>query len=78
MPEGVTSIVHLCCGYPTYLDQDGYKKADKTLYVKLSNLLENSGINQVSIEDAEAQNDLELLLPNFKNMAVILGNVCPE
>ena len=35
LPEGITSIVHLCCGYPTYVDQNDYMKADKTLYIKL-------------------------------------------
>ena len=40
-------------------------------------MLEESGIHQVSIEDAEAQNDLESLLPNFKNMTVIFGMYIP-
>jgi len=75
LPEGITSIVHLCCGYPTYVDQNDYMKADKNLYIKLAELLEKSGIHQVSIEDAEAKNDLEALLPNFKNMTVILGAI---
>ena len=29
----------------------------------------------MSLEDAEAQNDLASLLPNFKNMTVIFGSV---
>ena len=37
--------------------------------------MEKSGIHQVSIEDAEAKNDLDALLPNFKNMTVILGAI---
>jgi 5-methyltetrahydropteroyltriglutamate--homocysteine methyltransferase len=39
----------------------------------LAKILDDTGINQVSLEDAEARNDLEALLPNFKNMTVILG-----
>ena len=45
------------------------------MYIFKAELLEKSGIHQVSIEDAEARNDLEALLPNFKNMTVILGSV---
>ena len=47
VPSNVTTVVHLCCGYPSYLDHDGYKKADKQLYVKLAGLLDKTGINQV-------------------------------
>ena len=75
IPESVTSIVHLCCGYPSYRDQNDYLKADKTHYEAVGQLLDESGIHQVSIEDAEAQNDLERLLPNFKRISVILGSV---
>ena len=47
VPSDVTTITHLCCGYPSYLDHDGYKKADKELYVKLGKQLDDTGINQV-------------------------------
>ena len=47
VPSSVTTAVHLCCGYPSYLDHEGYKKADKQLYVKLASLLDKTGINQV-------------------------------
>ena len=47
VPDNVTTVVHLCCGYPSYLDHEGYKKADKQLYVKLASLLDKTGINQV-------------------------------
>jgi len=75
LPDNVTSIVHLCCGYPTYCDQDDYKKADKDFYKTLAPLLDNSGIKQFSIEDAEAQNNLEELLPLFKKSSVIFGAI---
>jgi len=75
VPSDVTTITHLCCGYPSYLDHDGYKKADKELYVKLGKQLDDSGINQFSIEDAEACNDLTNMLPQFKKSTIILGVV---
>ena len=75
LPEDCTSMVHLCCGYPSYVDQDDYKKADKTLYAKLGPQLDGTGIKQISMEDAEAQNDLEVLLPNYKNMTIIFGKI---
>ena len=43
----VTTILHLCCGYPNYLDQKDYMKADKKNYVRIAELLDNSGISQV-------------------------------
>jgi len=75
VPSSVTTAAHLCCGYPSYLDHEGYKKADKQLYIKLAPLLDKTGINQFSIEDAEACNDLSELLPNFKTSSVILGAI---
>ena len=45
-------------------------KADKNLYKSLAPLLDNSGIKQFSIEDAEAQNNLEEVLPLFKKSTV--------
>ena len=75
VPDDVTTAVHLCCGYPSYCDQDDYVKADKSYYITLAKLLDDIGVNQVSIEDAEAQNDLEQLLPPFKKMTVIFGAI---
>jgi len=75
LPDDVISQVHLCCGYPTYCDQDDYMKADKNLYKTLAPLLDNSGINQFSIEDAEAENNLAELLPLFKKSTVIFGAI---
>ena len=71
----MTTAVHLCCGYPTYCDQDDYVKADKSYYITLAKLLDETGVDQISIEDAEAQNDLEQLLPHFKKMTVIFGAI---
>ena len=44
--------LHMCCGYPNYLDEDGYKKANPETYFRLVEQLINSMIQQVSIEDA--------------------------
>ena len=75
VPNEVTTAVHLCCGYPSYCDQDDYMKADEAHYITLAKLLDETGVNQVSIEDAEAKNDLEALLPHFKKMTVIFGAI---
>ena len=48
-------------------------KADKNLYKTLAPLLDNSGIKEFSIEDAEAMNNLEELLPLFKKSSVNLS-----
>ena len=37
--------------------------------------MDNSGIKQFSIEDAEAQNNLEELLPLFKKSSIIFGAI---
>merc|ERR550534_1661513 len=39
VPSHVTTVTHLCCGYPQYLDQDDYVKADKVNYQRLAPLL---------------------------------------
>lgn len=77
--DGVTSpdvvkAVHLCCGYPTYLDQDDYKKADKDGYLRLADKLDAAGFDEISIEDAHRHNDLSLF-ENFKKSKVVLGVV---
>lgn len=76
--EGVGSscqkIVHICCGYPEYLDQKGYAKADSTAYFKIAPLLDSSCADAVSLEDAHQHNDLSLL-SHFKKTKVIFGAV---
>jgi len=74
IPENVTKAVHLCCGYPDKLDTDEYLKAPKTNYNLLAPKIDSLGFDEVSIEDAEAKNDLSLL-ELFKNTKVILGSV---
>jgi len=75
VPDDVTKVVHLCCGYPDRMDTDEYPKANKENYRKLAPLLDAAvNIDEVSLEDAEAQLDLSLL-SLFKKTKVILGSV---
>lgn len=74
VPSSVTRIVHMCCGYPEYLDDQDYKKADPHSYVQLADAVDQAGIDQVSIEDAHCRNDLRLL-ERYKSKTVILGVV---
>ncbi|MCR9220536.1 MAG: cobalamin-independent methionine synthase II family protein [Alphaproteobacteria bacterium] len=71
-PE-VTRVVHICCGYPNYLDQTDYKKADPQSYFRLADALDAlDGVDQVSIEDAHRHNDLSLL-DRFGRKTVVFG-----
>lgn len=76
--EGVETdcekVVHICCGYPGFLDQKDYQKADPSAYFQLAEAIDSSCINAVSIEDAHCHNDLSLL-DKFKQTKVILGVV---
>lgn len=73
-PAHVQRTVHICCGYPDRIDRDDYMKADLQAYFALSDAIETSTINAVSIEDAHRNNDLSLL-EKFQNTKVILGVV---
>ena len=75
MGSGVTRITHACCGYPNSLDEVDYPKADRGAYLELADALNDAPIDQVSIEDAHAPNDLETLLPRFADTTIILGSV---
>ena len=44
-------------------------KADKTNYGRLAEKLDNAGFDEISIEDAEAKNDLSILA-KFKRSKV--------
>jgi len=70
----VTRIMHMCCGYPSGLNQTDYPKADRATYGILSGPLDESSIDAVSIEDAHRHNDLALL-EKFTRTDVILGCV---
>jgi 5-methyltetrahydropteroyltriglutamate--homocysteine methyltransferase len=71
-PAGVEKAMHMCCGYPGYVDQTDYLKADNQAYRLIAPALDESSIDAVSIEDAWCRNDLSLL-GLFKKTKVILG-----
>ncbi len=73
-PAQVQRTVHMCCGYPDRIDRADYLKADPQAYFALSDAVETSSINAVSIEDAHRHNDLALL-EKFQTTTVILGVV---
>ena len=68
-----TAVMHMCCGYPNFLDEEGYHKADREVYLQLAEALDYSIVQQVSIEDAHQHNDLTLL-EKFANTSVIFGS----
>jgi 5-methyltetrahydropteroyltriglutamate--homocysteine methyltransferase len=74
VPNHVTRVMHMCCGYPGHIDDEDYLKADPDCYFQLAAAIDKTGIHQVSIEDAHCLNDLKLL-ENFADTAVILGVV---
>merc|ERR1719335_637261 len=73
-PKFVEKQMHMCCGYPGYLDHKDYQKADQTAYRRIAPALDDSCIDAVSIEDAWCRNDLSLL-SLFKNTKVIFGTM---
>jgi len=72
--DSVNRVMHMCCGYPEHLDDHEYHKADRSSYFRLAAAIDNSSINQVSLEDAHRHNDLSLL-EKFQNTTVIFGAV---
>ena len=72
LPQGVTRMVHVCCGYPVKADQENYPKADPGAYFTLADGLEAAAVDVVSIEDAHRPNDLALL-ERFRTTTVALG-----
>lgn len=74
LPGDVQRIMHMCCGYPGHLDDEDYQKADPDSYLRLARSLDDSCVDQISIEDAHRHNDLELL-EQFGKSTVIFGSV---
>eukprot|EP00794_Sanderia_malayensis_P017627 gene17627-19381_t len=72
IPDDVFKTVHACCGYPQYLDQTDYEKADKDAYLKVATAIDNSNIDAFSLEDTHRRNDPKLF-SMFKKIKVILG-----
>lgn len=74
VPDHVTRAVHMCCGYPDYLDQKNFQKADHMAYFQIADAIEDSSIRAISLEDAHHHNNLSLL-EHFKTTTVMLGVV---
>ena len=73
-PKEIAKIVHICCGYPDKLDAVDYPKASPESYWKISEALNNSTIDEISLEDAHRNNNLDLL-EKFSSKTIILGVV---
>jgi 5-methyltetrahydropteroyltriglutamate--homocysteine methyltransferase len=74
VPKSITRVVHMCCGYPDYLDDTDYKKADPDSYHRLASAIDAAAFDQISIEDAHCCNDLNLL-DKLHQKTVIFGAV---
>ncbi len=70
MPEGVTRVVHVCCGYPNRIDDPDYPKADPGAYQQLAGALDGV-VDQLSIEDSHRHNDLALFAEFSKTKLVV-------
>jgi len=73
-PKEIVKIAHICCGYPNKLDAVDYPKAPLESYWKISEALNNSKIDEISLEDAHRNNNLSLL-EKFDSKTIILGVV---
>lgn len=73
-PSSVTRTVHICCGYPRSLDDENYPKANHEAYFDMTDAIEQSSIDAISLEDAHRYNDLSLL-ELFVTTTVIFGSV---
>ncbi|WP_371223545.1 cobalamin-independent methionine synthase II family protein [Roseovarius sp. 2305UL8-3] len=71
VPDSVTRVMHMCCGYPNHLDDHDYPKADQASYVQIAEAVD--GItDQISIEDAHRHNP-DVLFSHFKTSQLIVG-----
>ena len=73
-PDHVVRTVHMCCGYPDELDQTDFQKADRGSYLRLADVIEQSTIQAISLEDAHQPNDGGLW-EKFKTTTVIFGAI---
>ena len=73
VPDGVTRVMHLCCGYPMKLDDHDYPKADPDAYRQLADAVDGR-VDQISIEDSHRHNPSELFA-RFQHSTLIVGFV---
>ena len=71
LPEGVTKVMHMCCGYPDRLDNPDYPKADPDAYMQIAETLDGV-VDQISIEDSHRHNPPELF-ERFQKSSLIVG-----
>ncbi len=71
VPESVTRVVHMCCGYPCELDDMDYPKADQQSYVQIAEAVDGIA-DEISIEDAHRHNPAELFT-KFDKSKLIVG-----
>ncbi len=74
VPSEVVRVMHMCCGYPSHLDDEVYHKADQNCYFELADAVDRTSVHQVSIEDAHRHNDLALL-EKFSRSTILFGAV---
>jgi len=74
IPDDVSRIMHMCCGYPGHLDDEDYAKADPGSYALLAKALDDSCVDCISLEDAHRRNDLHLL-ERFSRSTIVLGSI---
>ncbi len=73
VPDDVTRVVHMCCGYPSKLDDVDYPKADQASYVQIAQGVDGV-TDQISIEDAHRHNPADLFA-RFERSSLIVGFV---
>ena len=73
VPDGVTRVMHMCCGYPNHLDDEDYPKADPEAYIQIAKKVDGV-VDQISIEDAHRHNP-ERLFGMFETSTLIVGFV---
>ena len=73
LPNSVTRVMHMCCGYPNRLDQTDYPKADPNAYLEIAEALDGT-VDQISIEDAHRHNP-DALFSRFTRSKLIVGFV---
>ena len=71
VPDCVTRVVHVCCGYPNRIDDPDYPKADTGAYRQLAGALDGV-VDQLSIEDSHRHNDLSLFA-KFRKTKLVVG-----
>ena len=73
VPDDVTRAMHMCCGYPRFLDDADYLKADPGSYLQLAASVDGV-VDEISIEDAHRHNPPELFAA-FERSTLIVGLV---